>query len=230
MNQPQPIYLNFDASQVEPQQPFEVLPAGDYTVALVGAKVLETSKKTGHYLAMDYAVQEGSYKGRHVFDNLNLWNASQQASEIAWRQLSGLCHAAGVLQVQTVDQLFNIPVVAKLNVESDPQYGDQNNIRGFSKAGGQAGAPTQPAAPAQNEGDTVPWGPGTQQPAPTAAPAPAPAPQPAPPAEAATPAPTPGATPAQQSGTEAPPWVQQQQAAPAQQQQGEETPPWARQS
>lgn len=216
MNQPQPIYLNFNAATVEPQVPFEALPAGDYLMALTGARVMETKARTGHYLAMDYTVLDGQYKGRHVFDNLNLWNASQQASEIAWRQLSGLCHAAGVLQVQTVDQLFNIPVLAKLGIESDPQYGDSNNIRGFTSASGpQPGAPAQPAAPgaapapgAPQQADDLPWGPGTQQSAsaPTSTPA------------------SPAAAPAQ-GAKENPPWLATQQA---QTQGSQETPPWQR--
>lgn len=211
----QPIQLNFDATQVEPQVPFEAVPANDYTMALTGASVKETAKKTGHYLALDFTILEGEYKGRHIFENLNLWNQNQQAVEIAWRQLSGLCHAANVLQVATVDQLFNIPVTAKVGLEQDAQYGPSNRIKGFSKAGGGAApawagqAPAAPTTTSPGNGQP-PWAGGTPQQAAPAAPAPAPQ-QPA------------------QGGGAAPPWAAQQQ----QPQQGNSQatpPPWARQA
>ncbi len=138
------VQLNFDASTVDPSQVFEVFPAADYNVVLTEARVEPTKAQDGHKLHMIYTIVDGAYQGRKLFDNLNLWNKSEQATEIAWRQLSGLCHAAGVIQVATVDQLYGIPVVAKVGREDDIQYGPSNTVKGFKKS---ESAPMTPGAP-----------------------------------------------------------------------------------
>lgn len=214
----QPIQLNFDASRVEPSVPFEALPAGEYIVATTGAEVNPTKANDGHLLKLEHTVVEGQYKGRKIFNRLNLWNKNPQAVEIAWRDLSALCHAASVLQVATVDQLFNIPVTVKLT--TDGQY---NEVKGYSKAGGNAPAPAwaggQPQGEAGYPGSPQGGAPAPSWAAPAAPQAPS-APQP--------PAPGPAAPPAQpQASTQPPPWAAAQPQAPAAGA-GQETPPWAR--
>ena len=206
----QPVVLNFDASTVDPATALSAIPANDYVVILAKAEPEATRKGDGHYLHCDFIVQEGEFKGRHLYKNLNLWNPSEQAKEIAWRELSGIAHACNVLQVPTIDVLFNIPMMAKVIVEADAQYGDTNRIKGFSVLS------TGPA-PVAGGAAAPPWGPpGTAAPAP-AAPAPA-APMPgpvapgaAPPPPAPAPAPTPAPAPAPGT-TGQPPWAA---AAPA---------------
>lgn len=226
---PNAITLNFDATTVEPSVPFSAVPAGDYTVILSNAKVEQTKDKANHYLKLEFTIQDGEYKGRKLFDNLNLWHqGSQQAAEIAWRQLSGLCHATGVLQVATVDQLFNIPVVVKVTTSNDEKYGQSNELKGFSKANGMGGVPdwNAPGDPSANP----PWmqagggaAPAAQPPAQQAAPWQQPGAQQQPPAQQAAPAQQQQAP----ATTAAPPWAQNgapaaQQAAPS------SVPPWQR--
>ena len=216
------VQLNFDASTVDPVVALEAIPNDDYVVALTKAEPEATKAGDAHYLHCVFVVQEGQYKGRQVFKNLNLWNPNTTAVEIAWRELSGLCHAAGVLQVATVDQLFGIPVIAKVIVEADPKYGASNRIKAFTKmstgpAPGFGAAPTgfgtAPGGPTAPDA-SAPW----NQPA---------APSAAPPAEAATAAPPWGAPGAQPAAPAAPVPTVPSPPAPAETAPAATAPPWA---
>lgn len=220
------VVLNFDASTVTPSAPRGVIPAGDYNMALVAAETKGTNAKNpdgspeGHYLALDYIIQGGEHEGRHVYDNLNLWNKSEKACKIAWEDMSALCHACGVLQVATADQLFGIMIGATIGVEAgDDKYGPSNTIKSvqaLSNAPTMPGgfAPAQPPAAAPAPDASAPW---NQQGG--AAPAAAPATTaPAAPvsAPATAPAETPAAAPATAPAADAPPWAARPaEAAPA---------------
>jgi hypothetical protein len=200
------VQVNFDATTVDPAQALEALPAGTYICTLTDSEQKENSSGTGHHMRMVFTVQEGEYKGRKVIETLNLWNKSEAAQEIAWREFSALCHATGVLQVQDTQQLHGQPVLLTLTVEESEQYGAQNRIKAYDAV--MPGSAPQAPSTAQPP----------QAPAAPAAPA-APQPPPAPPAAPAAPAaPAQPQAPAQAAPPATPP------AAPA----GDATPPWAR--
>jgi hypothetical protein len=62
----------FDASGVEPNAPLEALPPGDYKVQILQSEMRVTKAGTGQMLWLDMEVLEGTLKGRHVYDQLNL--------------------------------------------------------------------------------------------------------------------------------------------------------------
>ncbi len=116
--------LTFDARQVQPDQgelpPF---PTGWYVGMVVKTEVKPNSKGTGNLLECVTEVQQGPHKGRRVYDTFNLSNPSPQAVEIGLRQLSALCHAVGVLQLQDTQQLHNIPFNVRMKyVAENGQY------------------------------------------------------------------------------------------------------------
>ena len=108
----------FDANTVKPQDSFEPLPAGWYNTKIVASEAKPTKDNESGYLQLELEVLDGEYKGRKLFDRLNLWNKSVQASEIAQRQLSAYCHATGVLVLQDSVQLHGIPIKVKVNVRT----------------------------------------------------------------------------------------------------------------
>ena len=203
------VVLNFDASTVTPSAPRGIIPAGDYNIVLTAAEIRETNAKDGHYLALDYVIQGGEHEGRHIYDNLNLWNKNEKAKKIAWEDMSALCHACGVLQVGTADQLFGILISATIGVEQgDEKYGPSNRIKSVQALGN---APRNPAsfspvnAPIQSAPGAAPLDAAQPWNQPAAAPvqtAPAPATS-APPAQPAQTAPA-AATPPWAQRTEAP--------------------------
>lgn len=168
----------FDASQVEPEQSRDPLPAGEYLAHIIDSSMEPTKSNNGQFLKLTYQITDGPMKGRLTWARLNLDNPNEKAVEIAQRQLSAICHACGVLQVSDSTQLHNLSHVIKVDVEQrDMNYAPSNVIKSWRRADGAA-TPRQaaPAAPAQNR---APFAPPAQQQAPAAQQAPAWARQPA---------------------------------------------------
>lgn len=147
------VQLNFDANQVEPDAGMDVVPAGWYNVAVDETEMKPTKSGDGAYLKFRFNILDGQYHGRKLFINLNLRNPNPQTVEIAQRQLSAICHATGVLNLQDTQQLYGIPLKVKVSVRKDStgQYEDQNDIKSFKNINEQvdmAGGP----APQQQQG------------------------------------------------------------------------------
>lgn len=223
--------LNFDATTVQPDTGFELLPAGWYNAMIDESGINPTKDGVGAYLQLRFSVIDGQYQGRKVFARLNIRNANQTAQEIAYKQLSAIAHSVGVLQVQDSSQLHGIPLKIRVRIRKDPsgQYEDQNEINGYKNINeavqGQAAAfaPAAPAMPAAPAG----FAPVAPQPAPAMPPQPAfaapAAPQPwaQPAAPLAQPAPQPATAP--QAAPVAAPWANgsPQQPEPTQQRQAQ---------
>jgi hypothetical protein len=148
----------FDASEVEPQKPFDPVPPGWYAVTIVGAEEIE-SEKAGAMLKLTYEIdgqQHIEFAGRNLFSNLCLNHpTSQQAAEIARRSLSSICHAIGKMQLMQVEDLLGGSLRVKVKVtppregKDGKQYDASNEISGYKPIDGSAAetAPTKPAAP-----------------------------------------------------------------------------------
>jgi hypothetical protein len=214
----------FDARTVEPQLGYPAPPPlADYHVQITeseGKPVKPPGK--GGYLELTVVILDpGSYLNRTVKYILNLYNESQQAVDIAYKQLSAICHVTGQFNIQDSRQLHNVPFIATIGPDiKDPNYSRIFAVKDLQgKEPGKAGqftqgAPQPPAPPTQAPA----WAP-----APPVAAAPTPAawtPPGAPPATSAAPMPawTPPGAPAPASGNA--PWQQTQP-------QGNK-PPWER--
>lgn len=151
---------NFDASAVPPNAPLELIPAGDYPVQIVASEMRPTKDGNGQYLWLELDILDGQYKGRKLWDRLNLANANQQAVEIAERTLSAICHATGVLQVSDSEQLHFRPMLARVSKRpAQGNYDAQNEVKGY-KPLAQAQAPAPAQAPAQRTAPAAsapPW-------------------------------------------------------------------------
>jgi len=122
----------FDATQVDPTVDLEHVPAGRYNAEISDSDMEDNSKGTGEYLKLEFTILDGPYAGRKLWTQLNLVNPSTQAVEIAQRELSAICHATGKLRVQDSIELHNIPMEINVKVKTNPEYGPQNIIRGYS--------------------------------------------------------------------------------------------------
>ena len=183
--------LNFDATQIPPQQAFEPLPAGWYNMHIIESETKPTKDQQGAYLQLTFKVLDGKFVNRQVIARLNIRNSNPTAQEIAWGQLSAICHAVGVVQVQDSQQLHGRPLQVRVSVKAaSGDYDANNEVKGFKAIEGGA-----PAAAAGMTGSAPSWA-GQQS-----------APQPPQPAGAA---PQPVQQPIQQ------PQAQQPQTAPAQ--------------
>lgn len=111
--------LNFDATQVAPDMGFEVLPAGWYDAMIDESEMKPTKDGSGAYLQLRFSIMGGFANGQKVFQRLNLQNANQTAQDIAYKQLSAICHAIGVMQLQDSSQLHGQPMKIKLKIRND---------------------------------------------------------------------------------------------------------------
>jgi hypothetical protein len=122
----------FDATQIDPSNDFEHVPADRYKAEITDSAMLDNSKATGEYLKLEFTILDGPYAGRKLWTQLNLVNPSPQAVEIAKRDLSAICRATGKLRVQDSSELHNIPLEINVKVKTTKEYGPQNIIRGYS--------------------------------------------------------------------------------------------------
>ncbi|MEN0021051.1 MAG: DUF669 domain-containing protein [Planctomycetota bacterium] len=146
----------FDATNIEPNQPMKPLPAGEYICTITASEKQENKKRTGYFLKLTLTVQEGEHKGRTVIDRLNMWNPNQQASAIAQGQLSAICHATSVMKPKDSVELHGIPM--KVTVDCARRTDDPslfgNNVKGYAKRSNVSAAATPEP---QAAGGPPPW-------------------------------------------------------------------------
>lgn len=126
----------FDAAKVEPVS-FDALPAGDYTVVIVKSDVKPTKDGTGQRLNLELQVVDGKYKGRKIFDGLNIANKSAKAQQIGQGQLSQLCRSVGVMTPKDSSDLHNKPLVAVVKIGKDDKGNDRSEVKSYKPAGSQ---------------------------------------------------------------------------------------------
>lgn len=206
--------LNFDASQVAPDTGGgDPVPAGWYNVMIDESEMKPTKAEGGLRLSLRFTIMDGQYANRKVFTGLNLKNANPVAQEIAYKQLSAICHAVGVMQVQDSQQLHGRPLKIKVKVKAaQGDYEASNDITAYKNINEQVDGPATGGAPAGAPWATAP------APAPQAAPwAGQPAAAPVAPAQQFAPQqPAPAApAPAWQPPAAQQPWAQAPAQAPA---------------
>ena len=139
--------LNFDASKIEVNDSYDVIPDNTLVNAVItSSEWKETKDKTGGYLALKYEIIDGNYKGRIIFENVNLQNSNATAVKIAQETLAKISNAIGKVTVQNSEELHNIPMSLKLGVHpAQNGYEPSNKIKSYSKISGSVGAVTPQA-------------------------------------------------------------------------------------
>ena len=73
----------FNASEVEPTAGFGPIPAGSYEGLIIDSEMRSTKAGTGRFLQLKLQITDGDYRGRILWDRLNLDNPSTTAVQIA---------------------------------------------------------------------------------------------------------------------------------------------------
>lgn len=164
--------FNFDASTVAPQQSSGPLPAGTYLAHIVESDVQPLKSGNGEGLKLTFEIIDGQFKGRKVWENLNIRHSNEDTQRIAQSQLSGLCHAVNVIKLLDTAALHFKPVRINVTVrEAQGIYKASNNIKGYEAAGGGIGAPAAPAYTPPPATDAPAWPTAEQEAAKSKAPA-----------------------------------------------------------
>lgn len=122
--------FQFDARQFQPDAGIsDPVPKGWYNVMAEKSEMKPTKGGDGFYLEFTHTIVDGKYQGRKLYDRYNIRNNNPQAQDIAYRQLSALSHAVGVLGWQDSANLHNIPFKVKVKVRAgDGQYEASNDV------------------------------------------------------------------------------------------------------
>jgi pyruvate/2-oxoglutarate dehydrogenase complex dihydrolipoamide acyltransferase (E2) component len=92
--------FNFRAADYDPTQGAGSMPVGQHPVIIKEYKIEPTKNGDGGMLVLTLEVIDGPSKGVTGPHRLNLWNPSEAAARIAHSQLSAICHAVGVAELQ----------------------------------------------------------------------------------------------------------------------------------
>jgi hypothetical protein len=139
--------FNFDASQVAPQASTGPVPAGVYLAHITESDIRPLASGNGEGLKLTFEIIEGQYKGRRVWENLNIRHTNEDTQRISQSQLSALCHAVNVIKLMDTGSLHFKPVKINVTVrEAQGQYKASNNIKGYESAGGFSAPAAAPAA------------------------------------------------------------------------------------
>lgn len=151
-------FIQFNAAQVQPQASFDPIPAGKYICQITESEIKSTKAGTGQQLVLTWEVLDGEFKGRKIWDRLNISNPNKQAEQISQAALSAICHACGVMQLQDSSQLHAKPMRIRVTVEKSEGYEASNKVKGYEAVAGTA-APAFAASPAsaQPQSATPPW-------------------------------------------------------------------------
>jgi hypothetical protein len=140
--------FTFNANTVEPQRPPEAVPTGWYNVAVEKAETLPTKAQDGTFVAFWLRILDGSFAGHRLVARLNLGNKNPVAVEIAYKELSAICHSTGVIQLVDFQQLYGIPfMVRAVKTAATGQYDEGNDVKGYAKSGEKQTAGAAFAAP-----------------------------------------------------------------------------------
>lgn len=126
--------IQVDFSQVAPDAGRAgPIPADWYILAMEKSENKPTKDGNGNtYLECVFGVVEGQFKGRKVYHRFNLNNSSQQAKEIAFGQMSALCHAVNHLQVNDSSELHGRAFKGRVKVTpAQGEYEASNEITSF---------------------------------------------------------------------------------------------------
>src|SRR5690606_4009610 len=119
MSKIQDLAQAFDATKVDPTQGVGQLPVGKHPVKIVDSEIKAAKTEGAGFLQLDLIVLDGPRKGAMGAYRLNLYNSNEKAVEIAYKQLSAVCHVCGVLQVTNSSQLHDIPFIVEVEPQED---------------------------------------------------------------------------------------------------------------
>lgn len=117
--------LNLSIKNVEVnKQDYSPVPDGKYNVVVAKADVKE-SKSGGHYLNVGYQVVDGDFKGRIIFDIVNIQHSNPEVVRIGMERLATIAWATGHEKdsVDDTDDLINkLPFSISVKTEEKDGY------------------------------------------------------------------------------------------------------------
>ena len=143
----------FNAAEVQPSS-FEAIPTGTYEAVISNSESRPMKSGNGMGFNLEFEIISGECKGRKVFAWITFEHrTSPDAQRIGREQLSTICRAVGVTQLNDTAQLHNLPLLIVVALDkNDPT---RNIIKGFKAVKSVGAGAAAPQAAPQNQG--APW-------------------------------------------------------------------------
>lgn len=140
----------FDARQYDPTQGGPSIPPGKYQAQITKTEIKPTKDNDGGMFCVTFKTPVGEMVNRY-----NLWNQNAQAVDIAHRQLSALCHAINVYNVDMNNggqAIVGAQLMIEVGLQKGEKEGGYTEIRKvYDAAGNEPGkAGTNQQAPQNN--------------------------------------------------------------------------------
>lgn len=151
--------FTFDHTQVDTNDTFEPIPAGEYVVEVIDSDVRQTKSGSGEYISLTLRVIDGEYENRRIFTNINHRNANEKAQMMGEKQVTQICRAVGLRHgLEDTVELHNIPIKAVVVVEEGSNgYGPRNSVRAYKPVEGVPHVAPAAQAPASSGKPAAPW-------------------------------------------------------------------------
>lgn len=145
--------IMFNAAEVQPSS-FEAIPTGTYEAVISNSESRPMKSGNGMGFNLEFEIISGECKGRKVFAWITFEHrTSPDAQRIGREQLSAICRAVGVTQLNDTAQLHNLPLLIVVALDkNDPT---RNTIKGFKAVKSVGAGAAAPQAAPQNQG--APW-------------------------------------------------------------------------
>ena len=145
--------IMFNAAEVQPSS-FEAIPTGTYEAVISNSESRPMKSGNGMGFNLEFEIISGECKGRKVFAWITFEHrTSPDAQRIGREQLSAICRAVGVTQLNDTAQLHNLPLL--IVVAFDKNDPTRNIIKGFKAVKSVGASAAAPQAAPQNQG--APW-------------------------------------------------------------------------
>ena len=151
--------IDFNAEEVEPTS-FDAIPAGEYPAIIISSEMKETQAKNGEYLELCLKIIGDKYKGRLVWDRLNLKNNSPKAVQIAEGTLAAICRSVNppVMHPKDSSELHDKPLLIKVSVRpATESYGETNDVKAYKPISGEMSTKTSTQEEVSPTGKKMPW-------------------------------------------------------------------------
>lgn len=125
--------LEFSIEGINMDSSYEPLPDGEYTAIIETSNIANNKSNTGEVLTLGLSIVDGNFKGRKLFDRLNIKHEKENVQEIAHKILARVVESCGLVKISDTSELHNKPLTIRVSIENNPTYGKQNRIKGYSR-------------------------------------------------------------------------------------------------
>lgn len=145
---------------------FDALPKDRYPMQVIESEVKPTKKakeakdpSLGQLAVFKWEVIAGEYKGRTVYNQINIVNENPQAVEIGNKELTSMCKALGLEGMEDTEETHGIPCYVELGVEEDAKgkYPDKNVFKKYEPYDDTPKAPPKKDKAKKKKKKKAPW-------------------------------------------------------------------------